>query len=39
MSILVTGSDKTSDPATRRTFRPVKIEGEPLWETIIRERR
>jgi putative addiction module CopG family antidote len=27
------------DPATRRDFQPVKIEGEPLSETIIRERR
>jgi len=27
------------DPATRRDFQPVKLEGEPLSETIIRERR
>ncbi len=27
------------DPAARRDFQPIKIEGEPLSETIIRERR
>ena len=27
------------DPATRRTFQPVTLEGEPLSEAIIRERR
>ena len=26
-------------PGARRDFQPVKIEGEPLSETIIRERR
>jgi Arc/MetJ-type ribon-helix-helix transcriptional regulator len=28
-----------ADPATRPAFQPVAIEGEPLSETIIRERR
>ena len=28
-----------ADPATRPTLQPVAIEGEPLSETIIRERR
>ena len=27
------------DPATYREFTPIAIEGEPLSETIIRERR
>ena len=27
------------DPAAHRDFQPVKLEGEPLSETIIRERR
>jgi putative addiction module CopG family antidote len=27
------------DPAKRRDFQPVSIDGEPLSETIIRERR
>ena len=27
------------DPAPRRQFKPIKLEGEPLSETIIRERR
>ena len=27
------------DPAARRDFQPIKLEGEPLSETIIRERR
>ena len=27
------------EPAIRRDFQPVKLEGEPLSETIIRERR
>jgi Arc/MetJ-type ribon-helix-helix transcriptional regulator len=27
------------DPATRRSFEPLTLEGEPLSETIIRERR
>jgi Arc/MetJ-type ribon-helix-helix transcriptional regulator len=27
------------DPATRRHFQPIRLEGEPLSETIIRERR
>jgi len=28
-----------SDPASRPEFQPIAIEGEPLSETIIRERR
>ncbi len=27
------------DPTARRHFQPIKLEGEPLSETIIRERR
>ena len=27
------------DPAMRRDFEPIKLEGEPLSESIIRERR
>jgi hypothetical protein len=27
------------DPGSRRDFQPVKLDGEPLSETIIRERR
>jgi Arc/MetJ-type ribon-helix-helix transcriptional regulator len=27
------------DPAIRQDFQPIKLEGEPLSETIIRERR
>ena len=26
------------DPGSRRDFQPVKLDGEPLSETIIRER-
>jgi Arc/MetJ-type ribon-helix-helix transcriptional regulator len=28
-----------ADPATRPAFQPITLEGEPLSETIIRERR
>ncbi len=28
-----------SDPASRPVFQPITLEGEPLSETIIRERR
>jgi len=28
-----------SDPASRPEFQPITLEGEPLSETIIRERR
>ncbi len=28
-----------SDPASRPAFQPIPLEGEPLSETIIRERR
>jgi hypothetical protein len=28
-----------ADPATRPVFEPIPLEGEPLSETIIRERR
>jgi len=28
-----------SDPASRPAFQPISLEGEPLSETIIRERR
>ena len=28
-----------SDPASRPDFQPITLEGEPLSETIIRERR
>ncbi len=28
-----------SDPASRPAFQPITLEGEPLSETIIRERR
>ena len=36
---LMTSLPTPPDPATRQTFQPVKIEGEPISETIIRERR
>jgi hypothetical protein len=36
---LMTSLPTPPDPAARRAFQPVKIEGEPLSETIIRERR
>lgn len=36
---LMTSLPTPSAPATKRAFRPVRIEGEPLSETIIRERR
>jgi len=36
---LMTSLPTPPDPATQQTFQPVKIEGEPLSETIIRERR
>jgi Arc/MetJ-type ribon-helix-helix transcriptional regulator len=28
-----------ADPATRPAFQPIAVEGEPVSETIIRERR
>jgi len=28
-----------ADPASRPVFQPITLEGEPLSETIIRERR
>ena len=34
---LMTSLPIPPDPATRRTFRPVTLEVEPLSETIIRE--
>ena len=36
---LMTSLPTPLDPAMRQPFQPVKIEGEPLSETIIRERR
>jgi putative addiction module CopG family antidote len=36
---LMTSLPTPADPATRPVLRPVAIEGEPLSETIIRERR
>jgi hypothetical protein len=36
---LMTGLPTPADPATRPTFQPVAIQGEPLSETIIYERR
>jgi Arc/MetJ-type ribon-helix-helix transcriptional regulator len=36
---LMTSLPTPADPGTRRVFQPIKIEGEPLSETIIRERR
>jgi hypothetical protein len=36
---LMTSLPTPADPAARPAFPPVKIEGEPLSETIIRERR
>lgn len=36
---LMTSLPTPEDPATRPPFEPVTIEGEPLSETIIRERR
>ena len=36
---LMTSLPTPADPATRPSFRPLAIEGEPLSETIIRERR
>ena len=36
---LMTGLPTPPDPATRRPFPPVILEGEPLSEAIIRERR
>jgi len=36
---LMTSLPTPLDPAKRRDFQPVSIEGEPLSETIIRERR
>jgi hypothetical protein len=36
---LMTSLPTPADPATRPAFEPIVIEGEPLSETIIRERR
>ncbi len=36
---LMTRLPSPADPATRPVLQPVAIEGEPLSETIIRERR
>jgi Arc/MetJ-type ribon-helix-helix transcriptional regulator len=36
---LMTSLPTPPDPATPRTFQPITLEGEPLSETIIRERR
>ena len=36
---LMNGLPTPGDPATRPVLQPVAIEGEPLSETIIRERR
>ena len=36
---LMTSLPTGADPATRPVLQPVAIEGEPLSETIIRERR
>lgn len=36
---LMTSLPTPTDPATRPPFQPVTLEGEPLSETIIRERR
>jgi putative addiction module CopG family antidote len=36
---LMTSLPTPADPAARPPFQPVPIEGEPLSETIIRERR
>ena len=36
---MMTSLPTPADPAQRRDFRPVPIEGEPLSETILRERR
>ena len=36
---LMTSLPVPAEPTTRRPFQPVAIEGEPLSETIIRERR
>jgi putative addiction module CopG family antidote len=36
---LMTSPPTPADPGTRPSFPPVAIEGEPLSETIIRERR
>jgi hypothetical protein len=36
---LMTSLPTPLDPPARRPFQPIRIEGEPLSETIIRERR
>jgi putative addiction module CopG family antidote len=36
---LMTSLPIAADPATRPTLQPVALDGEPLSETIIRERR
>ncbi|MGB0071019.1 MAG: hypothetical protein WBQ11_23620 [Isosphaeraceae bacterium] len=36
---LMSGLPTPSDPASRPVFQPITLEGEPLSETIIRERR
>jgi hypothetical protein len=36
---LMTSLPTPADPADRPAFQPIAIDGEPLSETIIRERR
>ena len=36
---LMTSLPTPADPAARPAFQPIAIDGEPLSETIIRERR
>jgi hypothetical protein len=36
---LMTSLPTPADPASRPAFQPIAIDGEPLSETIIRERR
>ena len=36
---LMTSLPTPADPGPRPAFQPIAIEGEPLSETIIRERR
>jgi hypothetical protein len=36
---LMTSLPTAADPANRPAFEPITIEGEPLSQTIVRERR
>ena len=36
---LISSLPTPADPASRPNFQPIALEGEPLSETIIRERR